>query len=328
MRDDPRIIGAEGDSADEAALHQALARSLHDPAAAAPALAALAALPQLTLAPSPRLVTGLAGLPRAVVLPHLSALLGQPLWQRPMRQMMAHALNAVPLPADLPRPVIRHLAGQEIVDSGAGGAGITFLVFCGMGHYAGAPVKPLDAALARRGIRAIWLDDRSGLCFARGLASAGGSAAATQAHLVQRLGRAPGHRLFTFGHSLAAIPALAYALHLGAEGALCLGGSMGASSAFRKALNDRRAGDMALAAEAVIGPDVDVATWYARTAHRPRVHLYAAEGQPLDQAHNRMMEGVAGVTVRVAEGHRDHILPAEMMYRGTFDAALDALIYP
>lgn len=328
MKDDPGSIGAGGGAAEEAALHQALTRSLHDPAAAAPALAALTARPQLTLAPSPRLVTGLAGLPRAVVLPHLSALLGQPQWQRPMRQMMAHALNAEPVPADLPRPVIRHLAGQEILDSGDGGARITLLVFCGMGHYAGAPVKPLDAALARRGIRAIWLDDRSGQCFARGLPSAGGSAAGTEAHLAQRLAATPGHRLFTFGHSLAAIPALAYALQLGAEGALCLGGSMGASTAFRKALNDRRAGDMARAAETVIGPDVDVATWYARIAHRPRVHLYAAEGQPLDQAHNRTMEGVVGVTVRVAKGHSDHILPAEMMYRGTFDAALDALLHP
>lgn len=272
------------------------------------------------------LCRALSAMPEPERLEILSAMTRGYNWTQHRRHIIHTLSRQIPVETTgLRRPLIGPLTGELHV-SAPGDAGVTMLVFCGLGNSPAAPVPQFDMYLARRGIRAIYLADRQGRSYINGLKSLGDDRDSMFQHLRRLLDDCPGDRVITAGFSMSAIAATATALVLKGEAVITFGGYTSGASGFLEAIGDIRNPGYAEEAERLGGPDVDLRAWFATHEHRPVIHMHYAERMVLDRAHAEAIAGNEGVALFAHAGHTEHRLSAEMMVRGSFGPALDQII--
>lgn len=268
----------------------------------------------------------LARMPDAERLDILNAMTRGRIWTAHRKNLIESLVKQMPVVTEsLRRPLIGRLT-EEVHVSAPGDAGVTMIVFCGLGHGPAAPLAQFDMFLAQRGIRAIYLVDRQGQSYIKGLKSLGGNRSDMFRHLRRLVAEQPGDRVVTVGFSMSAIAATATALMLKAEAVLNFAGYISGAGRFLDAIGDVRNPGYAEEAERLARRDVDLRAWFARHDHRPLIHMHFAEGIALDRAHAAAIADIEGVSLFPQPGHREHRLPAEMMLRGSFAPALDQIL--
>lgn len=286
-----------------------------------PYLDALITVPQVPKEMSERLLNCIATLPLKDLLPRLERMRKGPVWGKHRNLITYRASGFLALPGGaLQRAVVPETVGAETADgifvSDAGPADITAIVHCAMGRRPGGLIGKIDACLAQRGIRAIYVFDREGKDFVADLSGLETRAAELRAQIANR----PNDRLLMIGYAMNAMPAIGLGLALKARGVLCYSGLVTSDPAARAALGDNRPADFPVAQE------MDVRSWVAKAQTRPVIHMHFAPGIPADRAHAQALATCTEVDVLPAFGHFDRWLPAEMMLRGTFAASLDRMI--
>lgn len=269
----------------------------------------------------------MTGLPASDLMPRLAQMSRGPHWPSHRRNLLllaARRLDVTAIEARARRPPMRRIEGDHHVTQD-GGAGVTMVVLSGMGHIPGAPFRQFDAVMASRGIRCIYLLDRDDNAYIDG-----GRGFQSRQQMIDwlqgQVAQTPQNRLVTLGMSMSAIAAVALGLILRADGVLSYGGVISGLLSFRDQIGDDRPNDYALRAEALAGADCDLRTWFDRHEHRPKVHMHFAEPCALDRLHAEAIAAYDNVTLRPAPGHTEHLLPSEMLLRGSFAASVDAMI--
>lgn len=271
-----------------------------------------------------RMLLRLARLPAEALLARLPKM-QKPGWSKTRVQLLNAAARQVRLSPDrLRRPPLAR-SGQPYQVTEDGGAGVTAIVFNGLGRNPGAPLAAFDAVLAERGIRAIYLFDDKGTAYITGAAGQI-SREATYALLQREIDLTPGNHVITIGHSMSAIAAVAYGLDLKVDGVLAFSAATTGRAADREAIGEKRGEDFARMAERLGGDETDLRTWFDRNPHRPKIHLHFAAKKPVDRAQAQRIADYDGVVLHEAAGHSEHALPAEMLLRGTLASAIDGLV--
>jgi hypothetical protein len=175
----------------------------------------------------------------------------------------------------------------------------------------------------RLGASLVYLRDFRRLFFQDGIPGLGNGREAALVQLRSIIGGLGADRVLCYGFSSGGFAALQYGLELSAENVLAIAGAYNLSPDFAVSRDMR---SDAYRNHPISRRPVDLRGMVSRAANPPRALLLFADGYPIDRIQAEHMAGARNVQLRVVPECRTHLLVAELIKRGTFDATLRWLV--
>lgn len=237
----------------------------------------------------------------------------------------SHALAALPLEAELVRPVVEDDLSSECVISEHGPGDGVAIVFTGLKQDLGFPIAIFDRYLARIGVTAVYLRDFSGHFFGGGIASLGGDPAATVRSLRGIVERSGAGRIVMISDSGGALAAIHMGTELGAQKAVCFAPLTNVEPGFLHSIGDGRVNWLRhRLAGSVAGQHMSCRERLAMHGDPPHVAIYYGAAMKLDCAHAKQLEGLACVDLHPLESLDRHDAIPYLMAQNRLAAVLEA----
>jgi hypothetical protein len=206
---------------------------------------------------------------------------------------------------------------QEIQVVKRAGAKAVLLLFGDLTHRLGAPIGAIHRWMGRLPVSLVYLRDFRRLFFLDGIPSLGVGRSQAVARLREITSALGCGSVLCYGFSMGGFPALHYALDLGAEAALGIGGLYSVPAGVPRARPLEPYFQHPVSKTSVALRDL-----YEAAARVPRAALVYGDENERDRDRALYMAGLPSVTFRPVKGYAHHHLVIELIRRGEFGDVL------